>query len=413
MKNLSELLSLFEYKVLWPATYSLCKTVSKPDRKRILFADPYEHDLTENMIPVYAALCAKSGYTLVKCFPKAKDDFFKKSVLPAKVRATADKALKRILRSAEYLKFLNEYAKCGTLFITESYLPAYAVRRRPGTNVVQLWHGCGAFKKWGYSTLDKGFGADRRAAKAFPMHNCYTLVPVTSAEVIPHYADAFRTDSGKILPLGVPKTDIYFAADFSSSAKAALFSSHPEIPRDKKIILYAPTFRGKNITSAQSGIKLDLVSMKEKFSKDCVLLLRLHPFARKGFTVPHEVSDFCYDISDTEASTVLGASDLLISDYSSIIFDYSLLKRPMIFYAYDLDGYTGERDFYYSYEDFIPGPLTKTQTELEEEIIKMIFEHEKPAFDYENSKVVKFSKKFMSSCDGHSTERILSYLQLQ
>ncbi len=405
MKNLSEILSLFEYKVLWPATFSLCRIGSKPDGKRILFADPYENDLTENMIPVYAALSAKGGYTLIKCFPKSTDRIPDFSLLPAKIMAAAKKVYVRILRSLSYMRFLREYAKCGTLFITESYLPAYAVRRPHGTNVVQLWHGCGAFKKWGYSTLDKTFGANDRSVAAFPMHNCYTLVPVTSAEVIPHYADAFRTDSGSILPLGVPKTDAYFAAGFSPSAKAALFSAHPELPRNKKLVLYAPTFRGNTVTSAQSGLCIDFISMKKALNNDCILLLRLHPFARKNISIPKEAKDFCFDISDVATCIALGSADLLVSDYSSIVFDYSLLERPIVFFAYDLEKYTKERDFYYPYKEFVPGPVVKTQNELESEIKK-----ELSSFD--SSKVTDFRKKFMSACDGKSTERILTYLGL-
>lgn len=403
MKNLSETLSLFEYKVLWPATFSFCKFLNRPDAKRVLFADPYESDLTENMIPIYNAVTKKSGYKAVKCFPKKAINFERIPLLSDKLSATAEKVFRRILRSLTYIKFLNEYAKCGTLFITESYLPLYAVRRRTGTNVVQLWHGCGAFKKWGYSTLDKTFGADKAGAEAFPMHNCYTLVPVSSAEVIPHYADAFRTDSVSILPLGVPKTDAYFASGFSSSAKAALFSTHPDIPQNKKLILYAPTFRGNTITAAQSGINPEIFSAMEAFKNDCVLLLRLHPFARKGLSVPDKYKRFCFDVSDSDTHTALGAADLLISDYSSIIFDYSLLKRPMIFFAYDLDKYTGERDFYYPYADFVPGPVAKNKNELESALKRQLS-------DFDSFKVAEFSKKFMSACDGKSTERILKQL---
>ncbi len=405
MKNLSELLSLFEYKVLWPATFSFCKFLNKPDSKRILFADPYESDLTENMIPIYNAIAKKAGYKAVKCFPKKTIRFKKFPLLTGKLPATAEKVCGRILRSATYLRFLNEYAKCGTVFITESYLPLYAVRRRPGTNVVQLWHGCGAFKKWGYSTLDKTFGADKSTAEAFPMHNCYTLVPVSSAEVIPHYADAFRMDSGSILPLGVPKTDAYFADGFSSSAKSALFSAYPSIPKNKKLILYAPTFRGKTITAAENGLNPDIFTAMEAFKKDCVLLLRLHPFARKGLSIPDEYKNFCFDISDTDTHSALGAADLLVSDYSSIIFDYSLLKKPMVFFAYDLDKYTEERDFYYPYADFTPGPIAKNRSELESTLKKQLS-------DFDSFKVTEFSDKFMSACDGKATDRILKHLGL-
>ena len=144
----------------------------------------------------------------------------------------------------------------------------------------------------------------------------------------------------------------------------------------------------------------------EAFKNDCVLLLRLHPFARKELSIPDEYKSFCFDISDTDTHTALGAADLLISDYSSIIFDYSLLKKPMVFFAYDLDKYTGERDFYYPYAGFVPGPIAKNKSELESALKKQLS-------DFDSFKVSEFSEKFMSACDGKSTERILKYLGLE
>ena len=380
--NLSILLSLFEMKVSYPLRFAVYKAMYKQDKNRILFADPYATDLTDNMKPVYAALSEKDGITLVKCFPQTGG--LQGNSLAGKLKGRAN-------RSAAFGKFLKEYARCGVVFLTESYLPAYAVKPRPGTQVVQLWHGSGAFKKWGYSTLDKSFGASDNTV---PMHNCYTLVPVSSPVVSPCYAEAFRCDPGIIKPLGVPRTDEL--VNSSADAKAELIAAHPELA-GKKLILYAPTFRGNNVVNAKSGVLLEL----SKFDSDCAILLRLHPFARGKYEIPTDCKGIILDTSEYPTNFCLRAADVLVTDYSSIIFEYSLLEKPMIFFAPDLEEYKSNRDFYYGYEGFVPGPITKTTDEVIEIINSDSFDLSAPR---------EFKKKYMSACDGHAAEKILKEL---
>ena len=91
--------------------------------------------------------------------------------------------------------------------------------------------------------------------------------------------------------------------------------------------------------------------------------------------------------------------DVLIADYSSLIFEYSLFERPMLFYAYDLDDYNDWRGFYYDYHDLTPGPVCRDMDELVDELV-----HLDERFDVD--RVRAFKQKFMGSCDGHATERI-------
>lgn len=382
--NISLMLSLYEMKVHYPLRFAFYKTFYKVDKNRILFADPYSTDLTDNMKPIYTALKAKDGVTLVKCFPQSEG--LKGNSLGEKIKGRAN-------RSASFNKFIKEYARSGIVFLTESYLPAYAVTPRPETKVVQLWHGSGAFKKWGYSTLDKSFGAsDNR----IPMHNCYSLVPVSSKEVTRHYAEAFGCSEDIIKPLGVPRTDELI--NNRDNTKESFLKDHPEF-KDKKLILYAPTFRGNNIVDAKNGIGIDLEAFCGSL-KDEILLLKLHPFIKGKVEIPGNCKGKCLDISDYETNTALKIADLLITDYSSIIFEYSLLEKPMVFYAYDLDDYKGNRDFYYPYEDFVPGPIVKAQEELVEAIHK----------EQDIAKIKEFKNKYMDACDGKCTDKILKEL---
>ena len=379
--NLSYALSLFEMKVRYPLRFAFWKAVYKQDRNRILFADPYATDLTDNMKPLWAALEKRDGLTLVKCFPQTAG--LAGNSLAGKIKGRANRAW-------AFDRFIREYARAGTVFLTESYLPAYAVAARTGTQVVQLWHASGAFKKWGYSTLNKSFGA---SDDRIPMHNCYTLVPVSAAEVAPCYADAFRCDPGVIKPLGVPRTDELF--NQSTDAKAELIAEHPELA-GKKLILYAPTFRGNNVVDAKAAEMPDF----SKLDSSCAVLLRMHPFVKGKYEIPEECKGVILDTSGYETNFCLRAADILITDYSSIIFEYSLLEKPMVFFAPDLDSYRDNRDFYYNYGDFVPGPIAKNTEELLEAL----------ASPPDLNRVKDFRKKYMSACDGHATERIIKEL---
>lgn len=426
MKSLSLLLSLFEYHVLWPLLYGVFKLCNRPDPKTVLFADSYSSTLTDNMKPIYSELEKLGDYTLLTSFPKK-----------AAKTSGIGKLKARLSRSFAAIGFLKKYAKSGALIITDSFLPAYCVKPRAGTKVIQLWHGCGAFKKWGYSTLDNSFGATRKEAKRFPMHNCYTLVPISAQAVAFAYADAFACDKEIIKPLGVPRTDVYFDNDFIHSAKDKLCEIYPEL-KGRKIILYAPTFRGENITSANNGVTLDFTILNHFLSSlnedthstyedpKISFVCKLHPFVSDKPCVPYlsnpsktkdangdeEQEQFApqiIDVSTVDIDILLCAADILITDYSSVIFEYSLLERPMLFYPYDLESYTAERDFYYPYKSFVPGDIVTSQFALHSSI-RMLSKQiiDKP--HYCPLEVKAFKRTYMSACDGSSTKRIVDYI---
>ena len=139
----------------------------------------------------------------------------------------------------------------------------------------------------------------------------------------------------------------------------------------------------------------------ESLHEDYVLVFKHHPIVHKRPEVPQEYSTFARDLSDTMTiEDLLFVSDICISDYSSLIYEYSLFEKPMIFFAYDLDDYFDWRGFYYNYDELTPGPVYKTNEEMRDYI-----EHIDERFDREE--VRKFKERFMSACDGHATDRIM------
>lgn len=303
------------------------------------------------------------------------------------------------------LAAIPKLATAQFIFVNESsyFLSSLPIRKE--TTVIQTWHACGAFKKFGYSTLGKGFGTTREDLERYPVHKNFDYVTVSSPEVIWAYAEAFHMEDRPeaFLPIGVSRTDIFFRRKYRARAKERLLKEVPETA-GKTVVLYAPTFRGK-VAEAVSPDELDLSEMKRELGSDVFLLVNHHPFVKKRPKISAENRDFAADVTGKlPVEELLCCADVLITDYSSIIFEYSLFEKPIIFFAYDLHDYRDERGFYYSSTEMMPGPLCMTTSE----VIQGIKDAQK---DFDLKKVRDFKYRFMSACDGHATERLIGLMK--
>src|SRR5699024_4463287 len=168
--------------------------------------------------------------------------------------------------------------------------------------------------------------------------------------------------------------------------------------KSKKVILYAPTYRDNELNV--SGLQLDVNKMYRELHDDYVLFLRLHPAVSS--TVKNNYPDFVFDVSaDYDINHLLVITDILISDYSSIPFEFSLLHKPMIFFAYDIDKYAEERGFWDNYDKLVPGPIVENTDDL----ITVLQEEN---FDME--RIQTFSDEWNRYSDGFSSERLIKAL---
>ena len=300
------------------------------------------------------------------------------------------------------LRMLEDISDAHYVFLNDACNVTSCIPLRKGTKIYQLWHACGAFKKFGMSTAELIFGDNRKSLEKYPNYGNLSYVTVSSPEVIWAYEEAMNLKDTKtqVVATGVSRTDVFYDQHFIEQAKAAVYSVCPAA-ENKKIILYAPTFRGR-VAKAESPDCLDIPAMKRALGDEYVLLIKHHPFVKQPPVVPEDCADFAMDVTKRlEIDQLLCASDVCVSDYSSLIFEYSLFERPMIFFAYDLDDYFDWRGFYYNYDELTPGPVVKET----EEIIDYI-RHLDARFD--QAQVHAFKEKFMSSCDGHATDRIMA-----
>lgn len=330
-------------------------------------------------------------------FDRLSDDF-DYSVEFITLRQSKKSYLRYYLNCADMLK---KAATAQVIFLNDASDVISCIPLRADTEVVQLWHACGAFKKWGMSTGDLKFGGTRDEKRRHPFYENLSLVTVSSPEVVWAYVEAMDLEDKQeiVKPLGVSRTDVFFDEGFLSAARLSVEKKVPASV-DKKVLLYAPTFRGK-VSQATAPDRLDVPAFREAFEGDYVLLIKHHPFVKRRPAVPEECRGFAFDVSDDlPIDVLLSVADVCISDYSSLVFEYSLFERPMAFFAFDKEEYDDWRGFYYDYEELTPGPVFRENENMIDYIL-----HVDERFD--RSSVAAFREKFMSACDGHATDRIL------
>jgi CDP-ribitol ribitolphosphotransferase len=259
-----------------------------------------------------------------------------------------------------FIKKAFHMATAGIIFMDNHFLPMAYTPISKKTKVVQLWHGTGTIKKFG---LDVETGeVAKMAARA---NERTTHLIVNGERTKKQYATAFGMSEEKIYILGLPRTDRMLDEAWMESRRQKFYEQFSEL-RGKRCILYAPTFRDEEVENPQ--IALNLQDMAEHLEENEVLLLRLHPHVAANLKTV-DWAAFHGKIRNFSGfagvTTLLAVADCLVTDYSSIVFEYSLRGKPVCFYAYDLEQFekTG-RNFYEKYESFVPGPIVRTQQEL-------------------------------------------------
>ena len=269
----------------------------------------------------------------------------------------------------------------------------FKMPKRKGTYLIQLWHACGAFKTFGCTRMGRPGGPSQQS----PNHRSYDYATVSSGEIAKFYAEGFGISEEKVVATGIPRTDVFFDEEYKKKTREAFYKEYPKL-QDKKIILFAPTFRGNGKLSGYYPVdRLDVNRLYEDLGGEYAIIVKHHPFVNNRSKIEKKYQDLIIDLSDnSELNDLLFVTDVLITDYSSVVFEASLLDIPMLLYAYDLDRYISSRGFYYEYEDMVPGKIVRTYTDLVAAIESQ---------DWENDKLEEFKKRFFDDLDGKSSQR--------
>lgn len=276
--------------------------------------------------------------------------------------------------------------------LVDDYEPmVYTITLRDSQELVQVWHAMGAFKKFGYSRSS--------ANKASLTHKNYTKAIVSSAELTGIYAEAFGIDESRVYPVGVPRTDVLFNEKYKAETIERLYTKQPLL-KGKKICLFAPTFRGSNVNDGHYPKEFfNLEKFVEKLPDNWAVIIKYHPFIKDVPDIPNSVQNRVFDFTDErDINDILFITDVLVTDYSSVIFENAILGNSLVLYAPDLDDYTGGRGFYFDYNDYSCGTVVKNENELATAVLNAKSDCEE---------AVSFKKRFVSLCDGDSCKRFV------
>lgn len=275
------------------------------------------------------------------------------------------------------------------------------VRKRKGNIFLETWHGT-PLKKLVFDQEEVMGASPLYKAQFYKQSRVWDYLISANHFSTKAFQSAFLFDK-EILEYGYPRNDILYSPD--KDEIAAQIRKKLNIPEGKKTILYAPTWRDDEYYGRgeyKFALKLDLRLLKRELGDDYVVLLRTHYFIADSLDVTG-LEDFAINVSKyNDISELYLISDLLITDYSSVFFDFANLKRPILFYTYDLDKYRDMiRGFYLDIEKDVPGPLLYTN----EEVVDAIKNIDAISAEYQEI-YDSFYEKFCSLEDGHAAEKV-------
>lgn len=353
--------------------YTLAKLRHPGEKTLYVFADAHHTDLPFSLAAMYRHVCDQ-GITPVCHFYDYTHEGYVKSLLHS-------------------IAFMDILAQAKYVFICDTFLPVSSGKKASGTRVVQLCHFSGPFKKIGYVTED-----DIPSYYRGNVFRNYDLVTASTERYVPLLTEAMRQPEGVVRALGVSRSDVFYDEAWVGQCREEFYARFPDA-RDKKILLWAPTFRGK----AASPTGLDnsaFLSLQESLGPEWLVLIKHHPHDDAVASDPRQRSN-----CPIPSERLLPVVDLFITDYSTTVLDYLAFDRPFILYAPDLEEYEQTRGFFIDYRS-----ITRNWTDDPTRLEGMVRDVYQQWLNGDREEIRRCRETYASACDGNATRRILEYL---
>lgn len=300
------------------------------------------------------------------------------------------KMKKGIIGMADYyLEILRQmyYLSTSKICITDSYcIPISILKHKKDLKIIQAWHAMGAIKKFGYQNLNKEYGRNIEIAEIMDMHKNYDYIVSGSNEMNKFFSEAFNTDITKVHAIGSPTVD--YLTKNKEEIRKRIYDKYPEL-KEKPVILYVPTFRNKekiDISKLMNCIDTNKYNFVVKLHPNSKIIYNDNSFHRcKGFY----------------ALELLTIADYIITDYSSIMIEASLMNKPLFLYVYDYESYAVKNGLNIDIYKELPNCVFKNELEL---INKL------ESNNYDMNILNNFKNKYISNEHGYATEILKSYI---
>ena len=301
-----------------------------------------------------------------------------------------------------WIKVVTKIAAQDIIFV-DDYAPIFGFfKLGKKTKLIQVWHAGEGFKSVGYSR----FGKD---GSPFPQGSChkqYTHVITGSEHLVKVFQEVFAIEKEAFYPMGMARLDNFLNEEYINNFKEEFYKGYPQL-KDRRIILFAPTYRGAEQKEAYYDYdKLDAERIHEYcVETNSVFLIKMHPFVKKLMDIPQEYKKTIIEFSNyPNINDLYYITDVLVTDYSSNYFEYALLKKPVVFYTYDRQIYELTRGVHRSIKESAPGKVCDTFDEF-----ITCLENE----DYEPEKIIKFVEDNFGEYEGNATEKIIDEILIQ
>lgn len=289
--------------------------------------------------------------------------------------------------------------------VSNQNLPFY-IKRGRGRTYMQTWHGT-PLKRMA-ADIEEIHGRDSGYLSRVTSAASQWSVLVSPS---PYATECLRSAygyKGEAVEIGYPRNDLLVSPERAFEARR--IREQLGISQDARTVLYAPTFRDDQATGNGRfafDLPFSLDDFHELFGEGVVLLIRTHSLVAGRLQIPADLRHVVLDVSRyPDIQPLYLAADCLVTDYSSVFFDYSLLRRPMIFFAYDLEIYRDAlRGFYLDYESTVPGPVVTTESEFFDALESALYE---PRSSVEE--IDSFVERFNPRSDGRATQRVTDLL---
>ncbi len=267
------------------------------------------------------------------------------------------------------------------------------------TTLIQLWHAGAGFKSSGYSRW-----GHIGCPAPYSCHRQYKYGISGSKNIAHFFSEVWGINDSQVLPTGMPRIDEFLDEDYRRKKTKELYEKYP-MCKDKKVILFAPTYRGTNKANAHYPYELiDFRRLYELCGDEYVVLFKMHPWVASEVPIADKYKDRFADVGRyPNINDLFYITELLITDYSSNIFEYSLMKKPMLFFAFDEIQYSFSRGFHRAYEESAPGKVCHTF----DEVLHAIADKD---FDY--PKVEEYVEKHFDYIDSHASDRVIDWIIL-
>ena len=329
-------------------------------------------------------------FTMIKNEIKKREESMQVVILCRTLDGGVNSSFMNKLSYACHMLVQMYHIATSKVVILDSYcILASLLHHRKELIIIQMWHSMGTMKKFGYTTLNTAEGSKTELAQAMRMHKNYDYVFASAEAYKDHLASGFGCDIDIIKTMPLPRLDLLNSKEYKEKIRKEIYAKYPEL-KEKKIIMYCPTFRKDEARFADAVYRLQEAVNKEQYH----FVAKLHPLSKV------ELSDCVIRAEEFSSFDMLFVADYVISDYSCIVYEAAVLDVPLYFYDFDIDIYKNSRGLAIEYEKELPGVIS-TDAEV---IIRAI---ENQSYDMEELR--RFSEKYVYPTK-HATADIVDFI---